>query len=304
MSRPMPTILLLAACAATAWAVSACDGVDGEPATTAAPVTQTAPEPMVVAIDTMGFTRQKPLGVAPGFDLDGRISPPAEVETCGKGDLVSPEGVPGIDNHFARLVPLVEASGIGALEGLIQSTINGGGIMLLLQLDGVDDPVQDATVVLRVREGKGVPLLGTNGLLLAGQTFGVHGDSPEVAAAARIVDGRVLAGPFDLKLPLVVFGVRYDLDLRGVHVRARLAADGGLVEGVLGAGVTMASIVEIAKKGAVDQPNLIELVGNVVGGQGDLARDAASGECAQMSATLAFTGVGAYLFDDKTARKR
>ncbi len=258
--------------------------------------------PWLTVIDTMGFTRQKPIGVAPGFDLDGKISGTDDVSTCKKGDLRSPEGEQGIDNEFAKLVPLVEASGIGALEGLIQSTINDGGIMLMLQLDGLDDPIDDAEVTLRVRAGAGVPLLGTDGLLLAGQTFAKHDDSPEVAAAATVAGGVMNAGPFDLKLPLVVFGVRYDLDLRGVRVRARLTPDGGMVDGIFGGGLTMASILDIAQKGAADQKNLVELVMGVVGGAGDLAPDPVTGECTQMSAVLQFTGVNAYLFDDTTQK--
>ncbi|MEY3013408.1 MAG: hypothetical protein RIT45_2143 [Pseudomonadota bacterium] len=258
--------------------------------------------PWLTVIDTMGFTRQKPIGVAPGFDLDGKISDTDDASTCGKGDLRSPDGEQGIDNEFAKLVPLVEASGIGALEGLIQSTINDGGIMLMLQLDGLDDPVDDAEVTLRVRAGAGVPLLGTDGLLLAGQTFSKHTDSPEVATAATVQGGVMNAGPFDLKLPLVVFGVRYDLDLRSVRVRARLTASGGMAEGIFGGGLTMASILDIAQKGAADQKNLVELVMGVLGGAGDLAPDPETGECTQLSAVLQFTGVNAYLFDDTTQK--
>ena len=65
----------------------------------------------------------------------------------------------------------------------------------------------------------------------------------------------------------------------------------------------MASILDIAKKGAEDQKNLVELVTNVLGGAADLGFDPALGECTQVSAVLAFTGVNAFLFED-TVRKR
>ncbi len=277
----------------------AADGVDGS----AADAVVDPKWPYLTVIDTMGFTRQKPIGVAPGFDLDGKVSGTDDAATCKKGDLKSPDGVPGIDNEFSKLMPLIEASGIGALEGLIQSTINDGGIMLMMQLDGLDDPVQDDEVKLRVRAGKGVPLLGTDGLLVAGQTFSLHPDSPEVETSCKVAEGVVTCVPVDILLPLVVFGVRYNLDVRGVHVRARLTPTGGLAEGLFGGGVTMDSILDIAKKGAEDQKNLVELVTGVLGGAADLAFDPAKGECTQVSAVLAFTGVNAFLFED-TARKR
>ncbi len=254
--------------------------------------------PWLAVIDTMGFTRQKPIGVAPGFDLDGKVTTKPEAASCKKLDLTSPDGTPGIDNEFAKLVPLIEQSGIGALEGLIQSTINDGGIMLMMQIDGLDDEVNDPDITLRVRAGKGVPLLGTDGLLIAGQTFQLHQDSPEVQGKGHIAGGVVLAGPFDILLPLVVFGVRYDLDVRGVFVRARLEGRGRLVEGIFGGAVTMASILDIAQKGAADQKNLVELVTAVVGGAGDLDPDPKTGECTKLSAVLAFTSVNGFLFED------
>lgn len=297
---------IFGAALATALALGGCAADDGEAAAGGAGGADVAVAdpawPWLTVIDTMGFTRQKPIGVAPGFDLDGKVSGADDVGTCKKADLKSPDGQAGIDNEFAKLVPLVEASGIGALEGLIQSTINDGGIMLMIQLDGLDDPVNDDDVTMRVRAGAGLPLLGTDGLLLAGQTFAKHPDSPEVSTPARVVDGVVTATPFDLKLPLVVFGVRYDLDVRGVHIRARLTESGGMAEGIFGGGLTMASIIDIAQKGAADQKNLVELVMGVLGGAGDLEPDPVTGECTQMSAVLAFTGVNAYLFDDTTQK--
>jgi hypothetical protein len=264
--------------------------------------------PWLSVVDTMGFTRQKPIGIAPGFDLDGKISVGDDAASCKKADLKAPDGSVGIDNEFAKLVPVVEASGIGALEGIIQATINDGGIMLMFQVDGLDDAtveadgtLTDAAVTLRVRAGNGVPLLGTDGLLLAGQTFGRHTDSPEISASAKVDKGVLTAEPFDILLPLVVFGVRYDLDVRGVHVRTRLTPDGGMTEGLFGGGVTMDSIIDIAQKGAADQKNLVELVMAVVGGAGDLAFDPVTGTCTQVSAVLAFTGVNAYLFEDTKA---
>lgn len=292
---PLASAMLIAGCVADDGGAGTAPGADiaADPAW-----------PWLTVIDTMGFTRQKPIGVAPGFDLDGKVSDDKDESTCKKADLTSPEGTPGIDNAFAKLVPVIEASGIGALEGLIQSTINDGGIMLMFQLDGLDDLVDDAKVTLRVRAGLGVPLLGTDGLLLEGQTFAVHPDSPEVAASARVEAGVLHSEPFDILLPLVVFGVRYDLDVRGVRVRATLRADGGLDDGLFGGGLTMATILDIAKKGAEDQKNLVELVMGVLGGAGDLARDPSTGECTQMSAVLAFTGVNAFLFEDTTQKKR
>ncbi len=289
--------LRMAAVVVVVLVATACESEEGPATEDKQAEVQDPVWPRLSAVDKMEFTRQKPIGVAPGFNVDGKVSAKGDAQTCGKADLEAPDGEQGIDNEFAKLVPVVEASGIGALEGLIQSTINDGGIMLMLQIDGLDDPADDPEVTLRMRAGKGVPLLGTDGLLLASQTFALHPDSPETTAKAKVVGGVVHSEPFDILLPLVVFGVKYKLDVRNTRVRARLTLDGGLKDGLFGGGITMASILDIAQKGAADQKNLVELVMGVLGDAGDLARDA-EGKCQQLSAALAFSAVNAYLFED------
>ncbi len=251
--------------------------------------------------DTITFTREKPLGVAPGFDLDGRVSDEKDKLSCGKVDFVSPEGVKGIDNQFARLVPLIEASGLGAFEGLLQTTIKDGGLLLMLQVQGIDDIHKDPEVHLSIRAGQGTPLLGTDGLLLSGQTFHRSGKSPETDAGAAQIDSDILtAGPFDVQLPVVVFGKNYVLELRKARIRARITPDGGLSDGILGGGITLTSIAAIAEQAAQDQPSLLDMIHGVIGDNGDLAV-AADGTCGQISAALKFSAVSAFLFEDVTA---
>lgn len=251
--------------------------------------------------DSITFAREKPVGVAPGFDLDGRISDEKDKLSCGKVDFVSPEGVKGIDNQFARLVPLIEASGLGAFEGLLQTTIKDGGLLLMLQVQGIDDIHNDSEVHVSIRAGQGTPLLGTDGLLLSGQTFHRSTKSPETDAGSAQIEKDILsAGPFDVQLPVVVFGKNYILELRKARIRAKITPDGGLSEGILGGGITLTSIDAIAETAAQDQPSLMDMIHGVIGDNGDLAV-AADGVCSQISAALKFSAVSAFLFEDVTA---
>ena len=249
---------------------------------------------VLTVLDSLNFARAEK-GVVPGFNIDGKVSKNGDLDSCEKGDFVAPWGTEGVDNQFAKLVPLIEASGLGAAEGLLATVIKDGGLLIVVQIDGVDDRLNDDDVTLTIRLGSGTPLLGTDGLVLSGQTFGLHPDSPETSAPAKIVDGVVITEPFETTLPIVVFGVGYKLAMKRAQVRARITEDGGLVEGVLGGGVPVESIYEIAKKAENGQKGLEELISAVVGSAGDMKKDPETGQCMEVSAGLTFTAVSAFL---------
>jgi hypothetical protein len=249
-------------------------------------------------LDTVLFTRVSQ-GVAKGFDLDGKTSTADDSDTCNKADFKSPDGASGIDNQFATLVPLIEQTGIAAVEKLLQASIESGGILLGIELNGVDDLYNDAEVTVHVRAGYGLPLLGTDGRLLTGQTFHVSPRDPAaLAGKASIKDGVLDVGPFDVDLPVQVFGNDYTLAGRGARVRFRIV-DGSRIEaGVLGAGITLTSLQKIAETATQDQGDILETVTLLLAGQGDLAKDA-TGTCQQLSAALEFTGVSGYFYPDE-----
>ncbi|GMV42172.1 MAG: hypothetical protein AMXMBFR64_38880 [Myxococcales bacterium] len=249
----------------------------------------------VAAIDTMGFTREASPGVARGFDLDGKVSAKGDESTCGHGDLMSPDGLAGVDNQLALLVPLFDLVGIGAVEGLIQGAIEDGGLLLMIQLEGLDDITEDDSVTATLRVGQGKPLLGTDGLLLASQTFRPNPAYPDSPLPGAHVTGGVLhAGPFETRLPIVVFGVHYELTVRNAVLRARVTWDGGLEDGLLGGGVPIADLMAIATVADSADFGVLAAVEMLLNGAGDLVRGA-DGECAELSAALTFSAVGAFL---------
>lgn len=297
--------------AAAAWLFGACGAAeDAEPETADATALETTePEskgvpPILVAIDTLAFTTQDPDddGVAPGFDLDGIVSADGDPESCGHGDFTSPDGRAGIDNQLATLVPLFELVGIGAAEGLIQGAIEDGGLLLLLQIDGVDDRVDDPEVTVTVRAGTGVPLLGTDGKLLSGQTFELHPETPDSVAEVGSIEGGILrAGPFEATLPILVFGMKYELTIRGARLQAELTEHGGLTNGLFGGGVKLDDLYEVGKIAAADDASVLPAIQAVFSGAGDLDRGE-DDSCQQISTALALTAVSAFLFSPPEAQ--
>ena len=291
-----------------AWAITAamsCDAELTEPQALPEPdpvtVTTTepgSPPPQVMAIDTLSFTREGPTGIAPGFDLDGQNSPEGDEASCGKGDFTSPEGVEGIDNQLAMLTPLFDLVGLGAVEDLVQRAIEDGGLLIMFELDGVDDLENDPEVTFSLNIGSGTPLLGTDGLLLSGQTFNESDEQPPAFFPnARIENGVLHAGPGDTRLPIVVFGVSYELNVKGGFIRAELTYDGGLVDGVMGGAIPMDDLWAIAVIADQEAGGVMEAVTLILEGIPDMQKDA-EGECQAMSAALEFTAVSAFFAEE------
>ena len=253
-------------------------------------------ESMLCVIDAITFAAETAPGVSPGFNLDGMVSNGSDVESCGGVDYTDPDGTPGVDNQAALLVPVFDLVGFGAVSSFIQGAVAEGGFLLLWQIDGIDDLFYDEEVTVRMRFGSGVPILGTDGRIVAGQTYHLHGDSPDqVVPNARITDGVLEAGPYDTFLPIDVFGVHYELDVRGAYLRGRLTYDGGIEDGVLGGAVTYESLLELAEKADGEAGGIYDRVLLITDGLTDMMRDD-EGVCQAMSASLVYSAVPAFFY--------
>lgn len=250
----------------------------------------------VIVTTSLKLTREEPPGVSRGFDVDGLVSSGDDPGGCYWQDLTSPDGQDGIDNQLATLVPALEVAGGGVVEDFIQTAINDGSVLLMLLLDDVDSPIDDPHVVVTMTSGMGKPLVGTSGVLLPSQTFALDPDAPVGTSDGSIVNGRVVAGPFDSFLPIVVFGVYYELDIRDGWMQFDLLEDGSIVNGLFGGGVTVESLVALIDK--TGDKDVIGLFGPLIPNAADLAPDA-DGVCHQVSVAVEITGVPAFLYDDE-----
>ena len=259
---------------------------------------EVGPAPWVSVMDTLTFTSLVEDGIAPGFDVDGVITEKGDEESCGHGDFTSPDGEEGIDNQLAMITPLLDLVGLGAVHGLIQSSIEQGGLLLVLELDGLDDVTSDDEVGVTMRFGAGSPLLGTDGQLLSGQTYQVHVNSPDLSAPnGRVEDGTLTAGPFEVRIPIVVFDIEYELTVRNALIRADLTYDGGMVNGMLGGMVPMSDLWAIAEVADQEAGGIFDSVKLVLGNMPDHAPDE-NGDCTELSAALAFTAVSGFFPTD------
>jgi len=289
----------LALAAAGLFALPACSSADDPVDPTCAPG---ASETYVIT--ALGFTREAPKGTAPGFDLDGRVSPADEQASCGKADLLSPEGTPGIDNQLALVLPDVEKQVGNAIDGIIQGAINDGRLLIALEVANLNDARNDKCVDMHVKLLDGKPTLGTDGVVEAYQTFdprkegqveshAVHGATENgKTVSGTIQDGQLLIGPFELRIPIAIFDVAFTIHMRAAYIRMKVDEEGN-AEGMLGGGVSMEEIVEGVRKGAGVERIIgpIRAVGKAVA---DLAPNE-EGTCTLVSAALSFKARRAFM---------
>jgi len=225
-------------------------------------------------------------GVSEGFDLDDGA------DGCGVDDFTSPEGVDGVDNAFGTLLPALALTEAAAIEPLINESIKAGNLLVTLELDDLDDPMDDACVTLDVGRGDGVPMVGTDGEVLWGQTLDRAG-APDFSAEAAVVSGRTETG-LELTLPIEIFGLSLDFELQGGAIRLE-QQDDGTVTGALAGGIEVAYILQVAQEENVD-PDLAGILEVLLAGASDLAPDE-NGDCTQISFTLTFETIPVFFFD-------
>ena len=245
----------------------------------------------------LGFAAQSPEGVSPGFDLDRHVSDGSDPNSCMRVDFTTPEGVPGIDNQIARLVPLVEAQAGGVrLDDILETAINNGQMLLAIELEDLDDERNDPCVTIQFRPLSGIPSLGTDGLIEVGQTFDARPEGVVTRVpGARLVNGVLDAGPAELALPVTILDASFVLHVHDALIHIEIDAEGNL-SGALGGGVDISEMITISQ--SLNVPSaLMGAVMLLLNTNADLARDPATNRCGQISATLLFEAVRVFVYD-------
>jgi hypothetical protein len=242
-------------------------------------------------------------GIAEGVNIDGRIHPDGDLLSCGMHDYTSPEGVPGIDNQFGGLLPVIEAKvGSENLGALLAAAIADGQLLILMAVDGVKDPMNQASVSVRLAAGTGAPLLDANGAFLRYQTFAIDTATAPVSTLPGSIENGVLKiGPGDAVLPVRVLDASFNLSLHQVRGVVNITPDpigGGIaMSGTLGGGIATADFQGIVEKLNIAS-SAIQAATSLVALIADQAQDPTDGKCKQLSAGLKFTTTPAFLLPE------
>jgi hypothetical protein len=254
----------------------------------------TTGESYAAVLTSLAFTSAKE-NVAPGFDLDDRVSAGDDYRSCGKADFVDPDGRTGIDNRLAALIPVVRSQFGDAVDELVQGAINDGELVILTEMENVDDLKNDACVNLAVQIGiKKRPSLGTDGVVEAYQTF-----DPDPAiersyvTKAKIEDGVLSTGPFPLTVPFAIFDVAFTVHMEQSRLRFSIDEE-GKTQGYLGGAMLPKEILDGVAEGA-GVAQYLPAIKVAMDANTDMAYDDETGKCGRLSGALAFTATPAFI---------
>jgi hypothetical protein len=297
--NPRPAGPAALSCAALALALAGCGGTE--------PIEKPAPKSVtqagVITFATFARILDDKARIAEGLDVDGRVTPDGDYESCGMKDFTSPDGEPGIDNQFGGLLPTIESYvGSENLGQLLATAISNGQLLILMAIGDLDDPQNDDDVTVRIAAGKGVPLLDSQGKFIAYQTFGLdRATAPVSKLKGKVKDGVLLIDPGEGVLPVRVLDAKFNLALHGVIGRIELTPDpegGGVsMKGTLAGGVAVADFKDIIVKLNIGQ-DVISAATGLIGLVADLAIDEDTGKCTQVSAALRVESTPAFILED------
>jgi hypothetical protein len=246
------------------------------------------------------FARQLDDATAEGVDVDGVTTGETDAVGCFHPDFNAPDGRGGIDNQFATLLPLIEdLVGSENIDAILEGAIANGQLLLVLDIAGVDDPLNDSCVDVALGAGLGTPLLDTEGAYEAYQTFAFDDVKAPVSRLERgtIADGVLTIGPGDIVLPVQILDADFNLNLRSGRFHLAIERDplgGGVrLSGFAGGGIAIAdfsAIIASLNIGSDIMMSIVPLLAVVA----DLGPDA-SGACQEVSAALRFETTPAFV---------
>ena len=237
------------------------------------------------------FFGEVEFGVAEGFDLDEKVSDNRDESTCYSRDYTTPEGQTGVDNQLAKIWADIEPIVGEAVRGLIQGSINEGRFLMMVELTGVDDLVNDDDVTLHLFRGQLNPLIGTLGLISPNQTYDFDSNfASSVVENVQIIDGVVEAGPVEFQVPVDILEVQFPLHVSQGKIRFEIKED-GTFEGMIGGFMDVDYVMDILVNSDARQE--AELVRPLFEDNADMSR--VDGRCRLFSSAFHFKGTTGFV---------
>jgi hypothetical protein len=242
-------------------------------------------------------------GTLDALDIDQTASRAGDGAQCAHDDFASPDGTPGVDDQLWRAIGCIRGFQDGDVVGsVVDAAVRDGSMTILVDVQGVDDPLNDDDVRVQVFSSRDAPPLGGDGSVLPFGTLGVDPDARyhSTVGRGRIENGVVLAGPLDIRIRLNIQIVEGDLSFRDAHVRLTLAPDGSARGGIFGF-APVADVYEIfgRQAGTIGGKEALGYTCSGLYGallsQADGHFDAATGGCSSISTAYRFAGIPAFV---------
>ena len=245
------------------------------------------------------------LKVSPGFDLDGITSTRAApgANACAHDDLASSQGEGGIDNQLWQVLGCIKGYARGnTIDEFAVANIREGQRTILVRLSGVDDLANDDQVELGLYSSPDPIPVDAQGAMMDHASLSITGDlRHQNVTQARIVNGIVEAGPFDLRLDFKGQFLKAEYALRGAKIRLELLPDGKL-RGLVGGYWDIEQFYDTYARQATRQ-GAFTVGFRCPGMYGALERmadaypDPATGACTAISTAFRLSGIPAFVIE-------
>ncbi|MFK7991985.1 MAG: hypothetical protein AB8I08_38565 [Sandaracinaceae bacterium] len=248
-------------------------------------------------------------GQAAGFNLDNLDSGEGSDGTCEEfaadfTGINDPAHV-GVDNALQGLVGTIETAALdaddcggstdGCLDRTLQQQIAEGSLLLIMEVSGINDYVFDDSVMVQLALGEvpggGMPMVGGDGQLAAGQTFNSM-QTLGTPVSGDIFRGRLRAQTNGLTININAGGFMLPLVISDAQIRFDVATDGSsLSNGLIGGSILGSDIVAAVTE--ID-PDLVETAEGLISTLADISPSAADSQvCEAVSVGLTFAAVNA-----------
>jgi hypothetical protein len=228
--------------------------------------------------------------IAYGIDLDGRTS---------KEDYVSPDQKPGVDNQLIRAVGCSFATRDFGNPKVADQVITSMSSPTLVEVTGVDDPLNDDDVTVRLYASANPLELSGAGKPLAWASLDIDPDRLFTAEGkGKIRNGELVTEPFDLRMRMreqIVDGYQ---EVRQARIQATIRP-GEAIEGGIYGYQTLAGIEDSYHQSTQVGANLTRMscpaLVKAVRHYADAYPDPKTGRNTAISSALRFKGVPVFL---------
>jgi hypothetical protein len=188
-----------------------------------------------------GFLTLDGPAVVHGLDLDGIDSRKADSAgtSCAHDDFAGHDGATGIDNQYWRLMGCIRGYRPNDLmDRLHQSnaSIKEGGFALLLEISGMDDPMNDDAIEVQFISANHPVTLNAVGDLTRHVSYTAHESTRyhNDPAKGKIVDGILTSEPVDIRIKVKQQTMDNEFWFRDARIRGEVQPD-GRIKGIVGA---------------------------------------------------------------------
>lgn len=265
-----------------------------------------------------GFLTLDGPAVVHGLDLDGLDSRSADAAgaSCAHDDFAGHGGATGVDNQLWRLMGCVRGYRPNDLmDRLYQSntSIKEGGFALLLEISGMDDPMNDDEITVQFVSANHPVSVNAVGDIAQNVSYTAHESARyhNQPARGRIVDGVLTTEPVDIRIKVKQQTMDNEFWFREARIRGEVQPDGRIV-GIVGAYWPIDNIFSTlneqwigdhhqGRNAARSRGFMCAGIYHAMPRVADGHRDPETGRCASISTALHFEAVPAFVIRPQLA---